>query len=147
MSPIKAMVFIGVTLATVLFLWITQTTAQQPLSNHDLKQQLTNLSSFSTETTAILNLYADDQLSFVYVKNQTEQIDKNVSDFYSLLESKPLEDNQQNDITALEDLVFQFSMQLKRIGSSEGDTATLAEVRQRIQRLHDQFAEAEEQYE
>jgi hypothetical protein len=134
-------------LITLVAVIVTEVSANQPLSNDDLKQQLTNLDSFASETLLIIDQYSQDKLSFIYVKNQIEQIDKNVNDFYSLVESKPIPDDQQNNVNAVEKLVTQFSSQLKRIASADADKAKLSEVQPIIKQLREQFSESELQYE
>jgi hypothetical protein len=135
-----------VVLITIIIVAIMEVVAKQPLSNDDLKQQLTNLESFSTETLLILDQYSQDKLSFIYVKNQVEQIDKSVNDFYSLIESKPIPDVQQKNVDAIEKLVAQYAMQLKQIESTNGDKGKLTEIHQIVEQLHQQFTESENQY-
>jgi hypothetical protein len=143
----EIVIAILVAVITIVAVMITQVIDNQPLSNDDLKQQLTNLDSFSAETLLIVDQYTQDKLSFNYVKNQVEQIDKNVSDFYSLVESKSIPDDQQKNVEAVDNLVSQFSMQLKQIESADGDKAKISEVHQIVEQLHQQFAEGERQYE
>jgi hypothetical protein len=135
-----------VALITITVVVIMEVVVKQPISNDDLKQQLTNLESFSTETLLILDQYSQDKLSFIYVKNQVEQIDKSVSDFYSLIESKPIPDVQQKNVDAIEKLVAQYAMQLKQIESANGDKGRLGVIHQIVEQLHQQFTESENQY-
>lgn len=144
----KTEIIVGlvVALMTLVAVFITQNVANQPLSDHDLRQQLVNLDSFAIETDLILDQYAQQKLEFNYVKNQAEQIDKTVHDFYSMLEAKPVTDEEQDKVAAVEKLVWQFSQQLKRIETSEGDITKLNEVRQAVKQLHNQITQSEQQY-
>jgi hypothetical protein len=143
---IKTVVGIGITLLTIIAVVLTQVVATQPLSDDDLKQQLVNLDSFSAEVLLILDQYEQDKLSLIYVNKQAEQIYKDVSDFYSLLESKAIPENKQDKAASVEKLVSQFALQLKRMESAEANPSQLNKVRQAIQQLRDQITESEQRY-
>jgi hypothetical protein len=143
---IKIVVGIGIAFLTIIAVVLTQVVATQSLSDDDLKQQLVNLDSFSAEALLILDQYSQDKLSLIYVNQQAEQINKDVSDFYSLLDSKPVSEDQQDNVASVEKLVSQFVLQLKRMENSEADLSELNQVHQAIQQLRDQITESEQQY-
>lgn len=143
----EIVVAIAIGLITLVTIIATEIAEDKPLSNDDLKQQLTNLDSFAAETSMILDQYSQGKLSFIYVKNQIEQIDKNVNDFYSLVESKIVSDEEQTNVNVVEKLVNQFTILLKRIESAEGDQAKLSQIQPNIKQIRQQFAESQQHYE
>jgi hypothetical protein len=143
---IKIIVVSCLALLTIISVMLAQAVATQPLSDKDLKQQLVNLDSFSAEVLLILDQYSQDKLSLIYVNKQAEQINKDVSDFYSLVESKAIPEDQQDKIASVEKLISQFTLQLKRMESSDADSAPLNEIREAVQHLRDQITESEQQY-
>jgi hypothetical protein len=146
--PSKNKIVVGILVAfiAVAAITLTQATADQPLTNHDLYQQISDLDSFASEVLLILDQYDQDKLDFTYLKNQTAQIDKSVNDFYSEIETKVIEESQQQDVSNVEALVFQFGLQLKLIESSDGNRAALDQIAPTIQKLQQQIQESERQY-
>src|SRR4051812_6163202 len=94
-----------ISFVAIITLIITQFVSNQPLSNEDLKEQLENLDSFTQESSVILDQYHQDRVSFTYVKNQTEQINRSVHDFYQLIQSKDIPDKEQENVLSLEKIV------------------------------------------
>ncbi len=144
----KTQFIVGILIAviTAAAILITQTNSEQPLTNHDLHQQLSDLNSFAVEVSLMLDQYKQDKLDFNYLKYQAQKIDKNIDDFYSQLESTTVDASQKNDLSSVETLIFQFGLQLKFIESSQGDAAKLNQIRQSIQQLHQQITESEQHY-
>jgi len=144
----KTELIVGILIAIVALavILLTQADAEQPLTDHDLHQQLSDLNSFAVEVSLLLDQYAQDKLDFNYVKYQAQQIDKNINDFYTQLESTTVDAGQKNEVSSVETLIFQFGLQLKFIESSQGDSAKLGQIRQSIQQLHQQITESEQHY-
>jgi len=137
---------IGVLLAVIAVtaIVITQMAAERPLTTHDLQQQLSDLESFATEVSLMLGQYAQGKLDFSYIKYQAVQINKNIDDFYAQIESKTVDEDQKGSVLGIETLLFQFSLQLKFIESSQGDAVKLAQIQQTVDQLRQQIAESEQ---
>jgi hypothetical protein len=132
-----------IVIVAVVSIVITQAVAEQPLTRHDLQQQITDLDSFATEVSFMLDQYAQDKLDFNYLKYQATQIHKDVDDFYAQLESKKVGESQQASVLGVEDLVFHLGLQLKFIESSQGDSIKLTQIQQTIEQLHQKITESE----
>lgn len=108
-------------LVVIILTAIAYATSKQPFDKDQFKEQLENTDSFLNETTILLNQYQKQQVTQNYTLMQLEHINNKLTNFYSTYSDSTISPDSAADISNLNSLVFQFSLQLQLLQSTKLD--------------------------
>jgi hypothetical protein len=145
MKQLRNAIFITAIVAVLLTGVIAFIENQQQVDKQFIKEETSDLLSYTNETTYVLQLYHSEKLPKIYVKIHTQYLNKKTTSLYDQTTTADVPEQYRKDLERTETIALQLSQLLSSVSSSPPNDISsmnhsqLAQIKQELIELQKKY--------